>query len=373
MSGIKAIQVPATVLAFQDYLRTREYAAFMDQMLLFDVHALRHRVLTRPETMTAEQLDQAERTLEAFRGDQNFFSGLSVSQSMADRLNITPLYHISEQMLAVAIHAASKLDSHEDIWTLESLPSLNGLLIFERPIYHLDGRGVQTACGAIVWHVYARRNGEQNVEMTMFAPASDPADAYGEALPEGVNLGPLHFVHTGAVPFGSSIGPMLMAIPDRRDLDAVLDATREDTGYVDENYRVMDNVVIDPLPHEDPLVGYEIDYINVHRVLYAIFMLMDQTITDISEFTDRKLARRGRNRTTRPFPMVTIIKLRRAEEHGDYDDDGVWKLRYRSMTRAHWRRQHTKDGVKKIWIHSYWRGPENAPVWQPHRVSTLER
>jgi hypothetical protein len=128
-----------------------------------------------------------------------------------------------------------------------------------------------------------------------------------------------------------------------------------------------------PLGPEAPIPDKVTNSINMFRTVYAIFALMQQTVAVLTEETDRRLARRIKNKR-RPPPMVTVIRLRHPEQFGRRDEStGGW-LTYRSITRAHWRRQHYGDGsVKRIFIHAYWRGSEELPVWQPQRVTSLQR
>jgi hypothetical protein len=242
--------------------------------------------------------------------------------------------------------------------------------VFERPLYFLDMREVQTALGAFSWHVYQRTDGEATIEFTLFAPSDDPFDVYAQSGANRVNLGPFHFLSTGALTLATRIGPMLLIHEAKEVLDEVMHRA-------DPDYSPDQTVMIDAFNYEPttPLVDYPIDTINVHRVMYAIFMLMGQTIVDVSQWNDKRLARRIKNRNHRPPPMVTVIKLRRPDLIGAIDpQDGVWKMNYRTWVRAHWRRQHYADGTtRKIWIHTYLRGPDDAPLHTPDRVTTLMR
>ena len=121
----------------------------------------------------------------------------------------------------------------------------------------------------------------------------------------------------------------------------------------------------------------EIQASNLSRLLYSVFALMEQTrMTDTQTWTDKRLHRMSRKRSTTP-PMVSVITLRRAERYGYHEEGtGRW-LTYRAITRGHWRRQHHKvdgqDRVDRIWIHPYERGPKDAPLHQPTRVTSLSR
>jgi hypothetical protein len=189
--------------------------------------------------------------------------------------------------------------------------------------------------------------------------------------------------HYGSVWDGNTIGPMLN--PDGSELirryrarNAAVDAElHEDSPDMAAAQRFIHPEDYDadgkPLGPGDPMPTAKIDSVNQFRIVYTIFALMQESIATLTEETDRKLARRIKGKR-RPPPMVTVIRLRHEEQFGYHEEStGGW-LTYRSITRAHWRKQHYKGGVvKRILIHAYWRGPEDAPVWQPARVTSLQR
>lgn len=376
---VKPTSVPAMVAVHQDCLRTPVYHRYATTMYELDLRAMlvgeKHR---SPETKIfgdrmSELADMVDNP--AVMADL----GRRWCNDEANRLNISTLFHVTEQMLAVAIAAARKLDDEKDVWTTDVLPSLTGILVFERPLYILDSRGVQTSVGAMSWHHYDANNAwnghRTNIEISQFSTANDPADAYSmvidkSVMPDGRSvtstLGPWHLVSIGAVPYGTGVGPMTWNKYDKEILDEVLNS-------LDGEVTGPEMALVNDLEVNDPLVSYPIEIINVNRVLYAIFLLMQQEIADLEEWSDRRIARRNKGKR-RPPSQVTIIRLRRPEQFGARESDGGTWLTYRSVTRSHWRRQHYADGTtKRIFIHSYWRGPKDAPIFQPTRVTTLQR
>jgi hypothetical protein len=362
-----AKQVPALVAAHQDCLRTPMYRAYSRTMHRLDLETAFEFVdHDRPESEKEESRKNAEAVADLWLEQQ------------IDLLNIATLFHVTEPMMAVTMAAAEKLDGdgEHDRWSEEALPARNGFLVFERPLYILDARGVQTGVSALSWHVYHVTNladgHRYNIEFAFYADASDPADSYGRVVSEnpGIHaLGRWHLVMAGAVPIGSRLGPLdyNLARINLARLDAVIDQV----GPSDEQY-VGELIKIAGIEVADPLVAYPVVQLNLYRYLFACFALMQTTTTVLEDLTDKRLARRTRNRH-RPPPMVTVISLRHPENYGAYEEGtGRW-LTYRSLTRAHWRRVHTRDGIKRVWVLAYWRGPQDAPVWQPKRVTTLRR
>jgi hypothetical protein len=372
------MQVPAMVAAHQSYLQTPNYRGYAGGIIHLDIETLRH---FRKVNGRSSRTDYDDIDLDLVRKHADQY-GDDWCTKEVNALNIATLFHVSEPMLAMASVAARKLSEEHDRWTVEDLPSRTGFMVFERPFYYLDARGVQSGLSAVSWRVYdetlPHRGHRSNVEVNMYALASDPADAYSvqlraDASPAAAEalraLGIWHLTTMIAMPFDVSIGPMVYETPMVEDLDAVMDAVNEVTGAP------RSGVTMDPSILEltaDPLVAYPVEVTNIGRLLYAVFWLMTQSVADLDEWTDKKLARRNRTKT-RPLPMVTIIRLRHADRYGAREEGtGRW-LTYRSVTRAHARRVHTKEGVKRVWISAYWRGPEDGPIHQPKRVTTLVR
>jgi hypothetical protein len=371
---ISAKSVPALVHAHQEALGSLAYRAYAKGMQRLDLET----ALEFDER--ASRLDERERT---YLRELTEAAGDEWTRREADSLNIAALFHVTEPMAGVAMAFAAKLDEERDVWTEEHLPARTGFLVFERPVYYLDARGVQSGIAAVSWRIWDKetslpftltgaRHGERrwNIELAYYADAEDKGDAYGQVIAkeEGYGmLGRLHYVIGAACPIGSSIGPYRFAATyDVERLDKAMLSDGRD-GPLPPMLKAGDVDV------EDPLVAYELVQLNFHRLMFAIFALMQTSAAELEEFTDKRIARRTRNRSHRPPPMVTIITLRHAEQYGARDHEtGRW-LTYRSWTRAHPRRVHTRDGVKWVWINRYVRGPEGAPWHQPVRVTTLAR
>jgi hypothetical protein len=370
--NIDPTSVPALVALHQDYLRGQTYRAYM-------------RTIFQYETATKIQAGINRGTLP---GDTPVLLGDWKSHldehcdawctKQANLLNIATLFHVTEPMLAVAIAAARKLDDTQDVWTEDVLPARSGVLVFERPLYHLDARGNQIGTTAVTWNIFDMttevRGHRRNIEFDCYSDSNDTGDSYSATLRDvsttGVSeqmdatrlIGRWQLTDTAAMKFGWTLGPMELGT-DQDFIDLVNTLVR-DTG---------ETTTVQLTEPDDVLVSYPIVTLNVHRVLYAIFLLMQQSVAELEDWTDKRLARRIRGKR-RPPPMVTVIRLRHPERHGARDEgSGTW-LAYRSQTRGHWRRQNYADGsVQRIWIHAYWRGPVDAPIFQPKRVTTLQR
>jgi hypothetical protein len=374
-------QVPAMVAAHQDALRTVFYEDFAGYFMR-SVYA---------KDNDNQHYDEIAESMGRSTFEVSMTAGRDWVRQERDMLNISALFHVTEPMMSVAGHAAEKLDDNER-WSPEILPSANGFMVFEKPLHVADIWGRMTSMAAVSW----RRDSIANdIDPTLpfgtlfsfYTDSSDMSDAYNMslALEDGHirQLGRFVFAHYGSGFDGAPIGPMMHpdgteSLRKYRERNAEIDAQlHKDSPAMALTHRILHPEDYDadgnPLGPDTPIPDKLTNSVNVFRTVYAIFALMQQTVATLTEETDRKLARRIKNKR-RPPPMVTVIRLRHPEQFGRHDEGtGSW-LTYRSITRAHWRRQHYGDGsVKRIFINAYWRGPENAPVYQPARVTSLQR
>lgn len=346
---IPATQVPAMVGAHQDFLRGNTYQQFAGK---FFYRALQ---LAREKNPHAAKVTQEE-------ADEY---GMFWCEEERARLNISQLFHITESMTEVAKFAAEKLDEDAAI-TVDILPSRCGVLVFERPIHMLDAWLHQMGVCAVTWYVDA--HGE--ICFQHYSDIEDPEDAYNKTLRLAKSvavsraLGRWSLAHVGGNP--NRLGEWIdNDSPEMRQYrETHIDAA------------LADDLELGLEPGGDKaLIGTVPMFANFTAILLAIFSLMDQTIVQLSEETDRRLARRWKGKR-RPPTAVTVIALRRKEYHGYHEKGtGTW-LTYRSVTRGHWRQQPYGPGrqaVKRIWINPYIRGGEDLPFYQPPRVSTLAR
>ena len=345
--------VPALAARHQDDLldpRYQDYAgAFMRGLLGTIPDDLHDEVVKRNES-----LRQASSRL-----------GRNWCQAEADFLNITTLFHVTEPMLAVAKSSAMKMPEDEQ-WNVDDFPSRTGFMIFEKPLKVRDIRGLIQCFNAVSWHFAppSAPGDPQVIEFNYYTDNDDPGDEINRINEEHGYRAPGRFSlsHAMGVHLGMTIGPYTLPMDDARRAK-----------YLSEH--PSDTDIETYLAEAKPqlAVDYAIQELNLALIVYSVFALMQQSLADLSDYTDKRLARRIRGKR-RPPPIVTVIRLRHPEQFGAREEGtGTW-LTYRSLTRAHWRRQHYADGtVKRIFINAYWRGPENAPFYQPQRVTSLQR
>jgi hypothetical protein len=382
---IQARDVPALVHLHQDYLRGTAYQRYATRYL--------RSAWTKTNPRFQEWATEAGFELDKAVAVQ----GVEWCDDEYNLLNIARLFHVTEPMVEVAKHAARQL-SDDDLWNREALPATAGVLVFEKPLRVEDVWGRVLGFSAVSWHWRTGFHGpapgqpkyrsdwtgrnDQAIQFNFYSDSKEPGDDYTPELQRLRQENPVEWGgpggrwelnHMQAHFDGSKIGPF-----DLRDAhDDLYDDWRK--SYTENNahlrYQDPAAVMADHAANPPELMGeYVVQSTNITRILYSIFALMDQTITVLEEYTDKRLARRTRDKR-RPPPMVTIMKLRHAKSHGQYSSDGSW-LTYRSVTAGHWRWQPYGPGrsqVKHIWINPYIRGPEDAPFHRPERVSTLAR
>jgi hypothetical protein len=298
-------------------------------------------------------------------------AGWSFTHGLSDRLNICRLFHVSEAMAAVARQAAEQLP--EGItWELHSFPSWDGIMFFGRPLILLDVWNRPVNIAAVTWtfsHTgVANYDGRPGWVCTLLSDRRDLRDYYfavaeesgrHEGIAETTRLlGDLLVFEMTWLPVGQPIGHWI------GDNSAAIAQFRK------EHIGRMPGGEIPEWDHNGPP-----NTINLGRINYAVFRLMEQELADVSDYEDRRLARRNRGKR-RPPHAVTVIELRRRHHYGQYQEGTGTFLTYRSVTSGHWRNQPYGKGrqeVKRIWIHPYVRGPEGAPFHQSTKVNALKR
>jgi hypothetical protein len=279
------------------------------------------------------------------------------------------LFHVTEPMFAVSKLLSEKLDASE-VWSLDALPAPYGVLVFETSIYTLDVWEAQTSYAAVIWNRTSRNHGQVGTLYNLYSDLDDVADYYNLILNTSASeikrdCGRWLWDHSMFVADGESV---VEGYPlEKQESDA------REYRETHEQESVLPEEIAASIRSNHPFRNAN----EVVKALYAAFTLMGETrMVDQNDLTDKKLARRNQHKKNRPAAMVTVIQLRRPDHYGYYEKDtGTW-LTYRSWTSAHRRRVHYGPGrkeVKWIWINSYLRGPNDAPIRHVDRVNTLAR
>lgn len=365
-----ARDVPALAAAHALALGSPEMTAYMRSYL--------HSVYTKESKMVrgSNYLDQLREHNGLSLSDLAYSQGDRIRNDERLRMNITRLFHVSESMAEVAKVAASKLPETET-WGLDALPGPVGFMVFEKNLMISDVWNRIMKIKAVSWswgRVTDITSGRDRpvTQFFFWVDAKDQDDDYNrhraaqvEKGMASVVAGPLELAHLGAHADASQVGPWNLTEDEiayrERYRSTISNEADGDESYV-------------PLG-DDVLPWFAVETVNMTRLVFALFQLMDQTITDLSEVQDRHLHKMHVKKPNRPPGLVTVMKLRRESDHGRRDSDGSW-LTFRSVTSGHWRKQPCGPGrteIKRIWINPYVRGPEDAPFRTTHKVSTLVR
>jgi hypothetical protein len=89
-------------------------------------------------------------------------------------------------------------------------------------------------------------------------------------------------------------------------------------------------------------------------------------LTTASHRPERAIRRRLEREGYQHEPLIRVIELRRREyERHEPDErrDVEWSCQW--ITRGHWHRYHTKDGLQPRWVAPYLKGPSDTPLKRP--------
>lgn len=277
------------------------------------------------------------------------------------------LFHITEPLLAVARTLRKKLDPDE-VWSLDVLPHPSGILWLETPTYFRDVWNRRINITAVAWFRIAE-GGKTATQFTFFSDSHDMDDDYNRLMNEDASI-----------EYGQKVGPYIVSAMTNgidgessvkevplHEIYAYRDS-HEDASAERDIPPALDAIPSEDIPAEESFTG----------IMYAIFSLMSETrMTKHEDYRDKRIARMHDGKRRKRLPSdVTIMVLRREEKYGYRNKEtGQW-LTYRAWTSAHRRRVRYGPGrkeVKWIWISAYLRGPENAPIINVPRVTTLAK
>ncbi|MEV0453725.1 hypothetical protein [Catellatospora methionotrophica] len=293
--------------------------------------------------MSADGVDVAHETIE------------SAQRMVTDVWRLGESYVLAPAMTAVVAAAADALDLTGEILPGDIAPSDHGVLFLPEPIYHRDARGILTPISVITWHHFA----DDHVSGWFVGGWSDPDDP---DCPQAAKLktvrhprfrsfvGPYMLTEFGVLPIGRPVTPIP---PEHRPEGDIDWETAPDGRYVIDAAHRTTRAFID--------------------VLYAFWAIQDQPIATTAtapedRTTSRRAARAGVTHGTR------IVMLRRARPTTDRSPDAKWRYRVRFVVRGHWRRLINRDGDRhRVWVNSYVKGPDGAPMLDGEKVSVLAR
>ena len=310
----------------------------------------------------------------------------AMTDTFVNHAKAAHVYNVTEDMTSLVQHMAGELDE-TDQFDLRMAPTGCGLVHFDRPLPIIDVRGRTMLCHWLLWGPVAVNTGGHGTRygcaLTTFNDNAYPDEVF--VADEAENDEKYNALRRAVLGRWAWIGADLV------------DATGGDLGPAET------------LPGEaqrENLIRQGVTPVaatSVNRYVMALWMLLNQTVTSV---TEEEADRAGRRRAARmEIPSrVTVIQLRRSESAvGREPGESLVQWTHRWLVRRHWRWQPrgplTADHVHalapavaedghmvrrcvvpgcekhevRISIAAHVRGPADKPLVVTDKVYSLER
>jgi hypothetical protein len=285
--------------------------------------------------------------------------------AMKRALDIAETYYVAPGMSALAQMAAEDFPEDEVILP-EDLPSPAGIMWLPARFRFLEMRGRLQVVHGVLW---------MNNRIWYLADRADPEDEMSAELR-------IRFHHGGTETFGRydvcalehfEFGkpmPRMITFPK-----GVLPIEAKVTfGHTpDGSLTMATDHPVDLSMLQSTIDTRGIPSVTLRYIL-AIWRLMQQSLASVHRETEMPRADRRRAARNHVPTAVTVIMLRRREQTREGTGE---KINYRTIVRGHWRRVWCGSGAEKyqraVYIHPFWRGPENAPIIIRNRINALTR
>lgn len=272
-------------------------------------------------------------------------------------------YRVTPDMCDLITFAAAGLED-EDTWDFSLAPTGCGFVRFDKPLRIQNVQGNTYLLNWLVWGQTSTPDGRTGTGLWQFNDgATDPDDLHrlfwGRGVEEGFteesmdrlrrSIGRWNAIGADMVQHGRPLGP------------SELEPT---PGQIAEHIK------------DGGEFGSTFKATNVLRLVHALWLMLNQTVTHVEDEVPDRAARRRAERMRIP-PQVTVIRLRRevsAQSRPEGESHIEWQHRW--IVRGHWRWQAygpNRSERRRIWIHPFVKGPEGAPLKQSEKVYSLDR
>lgn len=290
-------------------------------------------------------------------------AAINIVARLYDETKAAHAYYVAPEMTDLVEWAADGLDD-TDAFRLDEVPTSHGFAYFEKPIRMQDIRGRTMLVNAVLWFrtAFHYANGDPSTTEGFGVVTFNDHRHTPDEIAEEIRKGPWGYQISGVSRWGL-IG-----------MQGLLDGVRIGPRYISEA-KYTDGATGEVLERPIP-------FTNIIRVMHAYWMLLNQTVTHIS---DAEIPRAFSKRARRmQIPdRVTVVALRRVEglSHGDHDVE--WQHRW--LVRGHWRWQHVSEhhslaepdpdgGFRaRVWVRPHIKGPEDKPLHLTDKVYALVR
>ena len=266
-------------------------------------------------------------------------------------------YFVSEEMVALAEHAAATMPRQEMIES--DLPCPSGFMVLEKPIVTPDARGKQVTIAAYRWWrapvIYGPRPSDggaavdvplgDGVMWVYYSDTLDPRDAYMEDIQR-----------IGAPRFPSRL--VLLG----EDCE-VFGKGEVDAEYVAEKFHAKIEDVRQAV-------------MMMRRLPMALWTLMQQRLAVVTDEKAHRVTRRQLARAGSPLAEndVRVVRLRRLTNATPESGEAVeWSHRW--IVSGHWRQQWLPSvkAHRLQWIAPFVKGPDDKPLRVKRTVHSLVR
>lgn len=295
--------------------------------------------------------------------------GAKIASILPAAFRVASAYYIEPAMTDMILYASAGMDE-TDVFRNDELPTECGFAYFEKPLVIHDIRGADLFVNGLLWCTTRTVDPDTGIEkpgvlLTMFNDHARTPDDIARTLMSGGHKFMEYDVyraamgHWGCIGFeklhtGMQIGPPMAQVHPNRLADPALAD------------------IISP------------EFTNIFRQVHAFWLLLNQTITHVSEAEiPRPFAKRAK-RAKIP-PRVTVIRLRRHEKRGDGIGVNNVEWQHQWLVRGYWAWRHCSehhplaepDGSggfhARVWIRPHVKGPEGKPLHISEKVYSLER
>jgi len=285
-------------------------------------------------------------------------------------------FFVKDEMSDLVTFASNKLDETDEI-DISLIPTDRGFAYFEKPLAVRDVRGREMLINLMLWKKVFGEDGKLGVSISFWNDAYKTPDDLAKVIlaePDDVTrlLGRFHWISCKSIFQHEKIGKEEINA-NEKDMDAIRALTFKPGGkelLSDEEWEEYKNNKLTPTT-------------NNTRLMWAYFLIMSQTLTEVSKHQAENRAQRKRiERDKLPAEFVVVQFRKRRYVNADTDEtheESAVEWSHRWIVGGHWRWQPYKDPIskgvikKRIWISPYVKGPEDKPLIAKSKVFVLAK
>lgn len=292
--------------------------------------------------------------------------------------NNAECFFVKSEMTDLISFASGKLDPTDRL-DLALVPADRGFAYFEKPLELQDVRGRTMLIHLITWKKVFGEKGQMGLSLSYWNDAyTQPDDVAKQIFDQNKKdpitqlLGRFHWVRCGSV-FQDEIIGGEDVMPSENDMEAIRKLTFKQGG----------TELLSEKEWEEYKATKLVPATNITRLLWSYFLIMSQTLTEVTKHKPENRAQRKRiERENLPSEFVVVQFRKRRYISADTDEtqeESAVEWSHRWIVGGHWRWQPYKDPVskgvikKRIWISPYVKGPEDKPLVAKSKVFVLAK